>query len=188
MGGRNSKSSADSVSKIPINIPSYSAAPSVHPCRLMEFGDIDVEMRVLAHITDQRNRSMNSPFVLPEEEANRRPDPRTLLLLTPKILKEVEQALIEYMTVGFGRHTKNSGACISFKGIHFKKSTMQKSSLDAAIIEAALTHIINHLDDHPTLVAALETTKIGYHDMGIALNDIGVRMFAVQGNKPNSEP
>jgi hypothetical protein len=63
---------------------------------------------------------------------------------------------------------------------------MKRSSLDVAIIEAALTHIIHHLDDHPKLVAALGTAKIGYHDRGIALEDIGVRVFVVKGCAPDS--
>jgi len=58
---------------------------------------------------------------------------------------------------------------------------MKESQLDVAIIEAALTHIIDHLDEHPKLVAALGTAKIGYHDKGMALEDIGTRMFVLKG-------
>jgi len=63
---------------------------------------------------------------------------------------------------------------------------MKGSQLDAAIIEAALTHIIDHLDEHPKLVAALGTVKIGYHDNCLALEDIGTRVFVLKGFAANN--
>jgi len=58
---------------------------------------------------------------------------------------------------------------------------MPKSHLSTAIIEAAVTHIIDHLDEHPKVVAALGKAKIGYHHRGMALEDIGTRVFVVKG-------
>jgi hypothetical protein len=185
MGVWQSKSAAISTPKVPINLPS-SSAPLVHPCRLMEFEDKVTELRLMSQLTTGMNRNINSPFAFTEEESCRRPDPDTLLFLTPKILDEVEQALVKYSTVGWLNKIINSNGSCSFKAVSFKRSEMKRSSLDVAIIEAALTHIIHHLDDHPKLVAALGTAKIGYHDRGIALEDIGVRVFVVKGCAPDS--
>jgi hypothetical protein len=185
MGVWHSKSSTTSTPKVPINIPS-SSAPSVHPCRLMEFEDKGVELRLMSQLTTGMNRNINSPFAFTEQGSCRRPDPCTLLFLTPNILNEVEQALVTYSTVGRLSKIINSRGSCSFKAVSFKRSEMNRSPLDVAIIEAALTHIIHHLDDHPKLVAALGTAKIGYHDGGMALEDIGVRVFVVKGCTPDS--
>jgi hypothetical protein len=157
-----------------------SAAPPIHPCRLTEFEIESFEHRVVLQIVTGMNRNMNSPFVLSEQESCRRPDPRTILLLTQKILDEVEQALVTSLTTGKISKMVNGSVCYSFKAVSFKKSEMEKSRLGVPIIEAALTHIIEHLDEHPKLVVALGTTKIGYHDKGMSLEDIGVRMFVVK--------
>jgi hypothetical protein len=188
MGGQHNKSSVTSSTKVPTNLPSSDSVASAHPCRLIEFEEIDIKSRFTVQFTTDMNRHMNSRLIFTEKKSYRRPDPRTSLFLTPKVLKKVEQALIEYVTVGWLSRTIKSGASSSFKVAGFKKSEMNGSSLDVAIIEAALTHIIDHLDDHPNFVAALGTTKIGYHDRGLALKDIGVRVFVVKGNTPDSEP
>jgi hypothetical protein len=75
----------------------------------------------------------------------------------------------------------NSSASWAFKAVSFERSQMKGSQLYTAIIKAALTHIIDHLDEHPKLVAALGTVKIGYHDNCLALEDIGTRVFVVKG-------
>ncbi len=163
-----------------------SSAPSIHPCRLVELDDISFELRFFSQLNTAMNRNMNSPFVFSEEESCRRPDLHTILLLTPQILDEVEQSLMTDLTTGWLHTIVNSDACYSFKAVSFKRSQMKKSQLGAAAIEAALANIIEHLDEHPKVVAALGTAKIGYHDNGMAIDDVGVRTFVVKGFKTNN--
>jgi hypothetical protein len=63
---------------------------------------------------------------------------------------------------------------------------MKQSQLSPAIIEAALTHIIENLEKHPNLIVALKEGKLGYHNRGAMLNDMGVRMFVIKGSTTNN--
>lgn len=162
---------------------SSSSVPITHPCRLTEFEDESSKYRLLSQLVIWMNRNMNSPLQSSEQESCRRPDPRTVLLLTLQTVDEVEQALVASLTDGCLSETINRSEPCAFKAIYFKRSDMKDSQLDVTIIEAALTYIIDCLHEHPNLVAALGKAKIGYHDKGTALEDVGVRMFVIKGFK-----
>ncbi len=57
----------------------------------------------------------------------------------------------------------------------FKNAHMRNSALSPAIIEAALTYIIEHKNEFPQLLDF--KGALTYHDEGIMLNDKGVRVF-----------
>jgi hypothetical protein len=164
--------------------PSPTAStPPMHPCRFIEFDEKSIEMRFMMQITVEANRRMNSPFQIDYREHYRQPDPYTMTLLTPKAIDEVEQRLVEALTTGLLHMIVNSSAYSSSNAAQFKNSSMKESQLSPAIIEAALTHIIKHLNEHPQLVAALGTAKIGYHDNGSMLDDVGARIFVIKGTQ-----
>jgi hypothetical protein len=159
-----------------------SSASPIHPCRLMEFNDESLKDRLLGQFIAGMNRNMNSPLQPSEQESCRRPDPRIMSLLTSNIIDEVEQELITDLATGILSIVVNGGSCLSYKAIAIKKRVMKGSQLGPVIIEAALTHIIDHLDEHPKLVAALGRAKIGYHDNGLMLEDVGTRVFVIAGS------
>ncbi|CAF3177333.1 unnamed protein product [Rotaria sp. Silwood2] len=159
-----------------------SCPSSSHPNRLMEFEDKDITMRFVMQHTIESNIRTNSLQFDPRE-FYRRPDACTMKLLTPQILNEVEKELVKGLSEGLYRMVINNGASSSFNAAQFKNSNMKQSELSPATIEAALTHIVEHLDQHTNLITALGEGKIGYHDKGAMLNDMGVRMFVIKGQE-----
>lgn len=155
-----------------------SSNTSTHPSRLVEFKDEDSMMRGMKQYLIQTNIRMNSIQFDPNE-FYRRPDARTMTLLTSQILNEVEQALINNLSDKLS--LTGSGGSSAFNAAQFKNTSMKQSQLSPALIEAALTQIIENLDKYPNVVTALKKGKIGYHDKGTMMNDIGVRTFVIQG-------
>ena len=156
-------------------------SPQSHPNRLLEFKDNDKE-RVMAQYSTEQSIRMNSLQFDPRE-FHRRPDALAMKLVTGQILSEVENALVTSLSEGLYLIFKDSGASMSYNAAQFKNTNMKQSELSPAIIEAALTHIIEHLDQHSHLIDALGDGKIGYHDKCAMLNDIGVRMFVIKGSE-----
>ena len=154
-----------------------SSTPSSHPNRLIQFKDEDPMMRAMSQYMTETN-IRNKSIQFDPREFYRRPDMQTMKLLTPQILNEIEQALVKDLS---NHSMLLSGGSSSFNAAQFKNMNMKQSQLSPAIIEAALTYIIENLDKHPNVVAALKEAKIGYHDKGAMLNDMGVRMFVIQG-------
>jgi hypothetical protein len=162
------------------SVHSASSPPPSHPHRLIEFGDKGNQWRTMMQVSLELNKHQNS-LQIDHHEFYRRPDPRMMKLFTPPILREVEQALVTALANKIWSMTEDSGACLSYNAAQFKYLHMKWSQFSPAIIEAALTHIIENLDKYPKVVAALKTRKIGYHDEGVMLNDAGVRTFIIQG-------
>ncbi|CAF1618065.1 unnamed protein product [Rotaria magnacalcarata] len=163
------------------SIPAASCSPSSHPNRLIELKDEDIMMRLVTQHTIETNIRMNS-LQFDHHEFHRRPNARTMALVTPQILSEVENELVKDLSNGLSFIVINCRATSSFNAAQFKNSRMKKSELSPSIIEAALTHIIENLDKYPKVIAALRGGKIGYHDKGAMLNDMGVRNFVIQGS------
>jgi hypothetical protein len=189
MGGCINKPSATAVSS-PFNLLSNNSnvsfaatlnPPLSHPNRLVEFKDDDME-RVMAQFSTEQSIRMNS-LQFDHREFHRRPDALAMKLVTGQILSEVENALVKSLSEGLYLILKDSGASMSYNAAQFKNTNMKQSELSPAIIEAALTLIIEHLDQHSRLIDALGDGKIGYHDKGAMLNDRGVRMFVIEGSE-----
>ncbi|CAF1194540.1 unnamed protein product [Adineta steineri] len=166
--------------------PRFASSLPTHPCRLTEFDDYSLERRFATQYTVTANIRINSPFRVDPYECYRQPDPQTMTLLTSKIIDEVEDKLVTNLSTGQLRMAADGDMSYSFKTFGFKRNVMNESQLSPTVIEAALTHIIDHLDEHPNLVAALKTAKIGYHDRGMMLDDLGVRVFVINGTKSNN--
>ena len=138
-------------------------------------------MHVTTQYSIEQNIRMESLHFDPREFYPR-PDALEMKLVIPKILIEVETALVKSLREGLYNMIKNCDTSMSYNAAKFKSTNMKQSELSPATIEAALSHIIEHLDQYPHLIEALGIGKIGYHDKCVMLNDMRVRMLVIKGS------
>jgi hypothetical protein len=124
-------------------------------------------------------------------ELKRLPDKQTESQINEDILNDVLKTLEHFLKenpflCNFGAR----GGCMRFIAAYFQSTQMKASSLSPAIVEAALTIIINQMNkEHMTeRYAAVKQSPfaISYTDNDDA-NITGVRVFQVKGNKPPVE-
>ncbi len=117
-------------------------------------------------------------------EFERLPDKQTELQVTDEILKEVAKHLEKHITFSFICESEKA----QFIAAQFKNVQMKTSSLSAAVIEAALTIIIDRLNDknspNDKLYTALKKTPMLFsytHDSMFYMK--GVRVFQMERKK-----
>jgi hypothetical protein len=88
------------------------------------------------------------PLEIDKAEYERLPDKQTELQINDEILNDVLKSLEKYLKEDtFLCKFGSQGGCANFIAAYFKATQMKTSSLSPAIIEAALTIIINRMND-----------------------------------------
>ena len=137
---------------------------------------------VLYHFIPEHN-----PIEIDQIEYKRLPDKQLEAQITNEIFNEVLQNLEKYLVEDhFLTEFGIKGSSISFIAAYFKAIQMKTSTLSSAIIEAALTRIINRInntiDDDDERVEKLKQSSftISYTDED-EYRMKGVRVFQIKG-------
>jgi len=118
-----------------------------------------------------------------KSEFSRLPDDsKTMSQLKPEDLQQVADALHHSLTTGLNAMMVGSkGGSSQFIAAQFKNMNMRESQLEPKIIEAALTKIIDNLDQYPQLKAI--KCNLSYNDNGSMMTAKGVRTFRLEGRE-----
>jgi hypothetical protein len=116
-----------------------------------------------------------------KSEFSRLPDDsNTLSQLTSEDLQQVAGALHHSLTIGMNRMmVGKNGSSVQFIAAQFKNANMRGSQLEPKVIEAALTKIIDNLDQYPQLKAI--KCNLSYNNDGSMMAAKGVRTFCIEG-------
>nr|ACF75474.1 hypothetical protein 19 [Adineta vaga] len=121
------------------------------------------------------------------DEYERLPNKQTEVQVTDEILQDVLKSLDRYLKEDlFLSKFSSKGGCVSFISAYFKATRMKTSQLSPAIIEAALTIIIDRINDEVSLDnEKYSTIKQSSYTLSYTDNDEcrspGVRVFQVKG-------
>jgi hypothetical protein len=141
--------------------------------------DDDAVRRMYQFINDRNAASGTLAF--DKSEFSRLPDDcNTMSQLTSEALQQVVDALHQSLTIG--RNSMMVGSCgpsMQFIAAQFKNGNMRESQLEPKMIEAALTKIIDNLDQYPQLKAL--KCNLSYSDGGSMMTAKGVRTFRIEG-------
>jgi hypothetical protein len=118
-----------------------------------------------------------------KDEFERLPDQQTELQVTDKILKDVMIHLEKYIIFNRMNESNASLNSLQFIAAQFKSVQMKNSPLTPAVIEAALTIIIDRLNDtaNDELYTALKQAPVSFsytHDSHLYAK--GVRVFEMR--------
>lgn len=94
-----------------------------------------------------------------------------------KTLQEVSEAMEKGLTSGFMRFAAEA-KCIAAQ---WKNSNMKGSEHSTEVIEAALTHIIDNIENYPSIKKL--DWNFSYSDDGGGIYDPGVRVFVFSKKK-----
>ena len=108
-------------------VPTSCSTPS-HLNRLFKFKDDDPMMRVTTQYSIEQNIRMESLQFDPREFYPR-PDALEMKLAIPKILIEVETALVKILREGLYNMIKNCDTSMSYNAAKFKSTNMKQSEL-----------------------------------------------------------
>ena len=89
-------------------------------------------------------------YSIDQVEFERLPDKQTKALVNNEILKDVLQNLETYLQLELSREHRTNPEKLTFLAAHFKYDQMKTSPLSPAIIEAALTIIIDRMNNENT--------------------------------------
>jgi len=110
------------------------------------------------------------------------PDPRSAAQVTAEDVQQVAEALHSKLTTGMSAMmVGRSGSSEQFIAAQFKNANMRGSNLEPKLIEAALTKIIDDLDQFPKLEEIKCT--LSYHHDGSMMAPKGVRTFRIAGRE-----
>ncbi|UJR11604.1 hypothetical protein I4U23_015786 [Adineta vaga] len=137
-------------------------------------------------LTDLDNISNDlGTFNIEDTELKRLPDQETESLVTADILNDVLNNLETFLRENIALNKLQiRGGGICFIAACFKSIQMKTSSISASIIEAALSKIINQMNNNADQYTQLKQLpfKISYHDDDDS-NIAGVRMFQIIGKQ-----
>ena len=137
-------------------------------------------MRLLCQSAIASNAARGT-LAFDKSEFSRLPaDPKTMSQITSEDVQKVADALHRSLTIGFySMVIRESGPSAEFIAAQFKNTNMRESKLEPKVIEAALTKIIDNLDEYPQLKAIKCT--LSYNDDGSGMAAKGVRTFCIKG-------
>ncbi len=127
------------------------------------------------------HNSASGTLAFDKSEFSRLPDDsNTMSQLTSEDLQQVADALHQSLTAGHNRMMVGKrGSSTRFIAAQFKNGNMRESQLEPKVIEAALTKIIDNLDQYPQLKAI--KCNLSYTDEGSMMTAKGVRTFCIEG-------
>ncbi len=122
-----------------------------------------------------------SKFNVDKAELTRLPDKQIESQITDEILNDVLKHLETYLKENIFLYKFGIiGNSMNFIAAYFKDTQMKASSLSPAMIEAALTIIINRINDEQFVVVKQSPFTISFTDDDES-NIAGVRVFQVKG-------
>jgi hypothetical protein len=142
----------------------------------------DEIVRRMCHFLVNTNAASGS-LAFDKSEFSRQPDDsKSMSQLTSEDLQQVANALYRSVTSGMNSMLLGSkGGQVEFIAAQFKNTNMRESQLEPKVIEAALTKIIDNLDEYPQLKAI--KCGFSYTDDGSMMAAKGVRTFSIKGQE-----
>ncbi|CAF0928797.1 unnamed protein product [Didymodactylos carnosus] len=132
-------------------------------------------MRIMYEQLIEMN-AQNGTLQFDKNEFKRKADKQTETLVDDQILKDVYDAFEHWLRKYL---TFNGDGYINFIAAQFKNTNMKQSMLTPAVIEAALTIIIDHLQDYPKLIELNKKYQISYTDESKNYS-VGIRVFQAE--------